>query len=345
MPERPAAIAAWSDLTGEPLLPLEGGLINTTWQVGSPARAVLQRLHSIFDPSVHEGIEVVTRHLLARGINTPVLLPTSDGALCHVDEEGNCWRALSWLPGHTSHFVTGPVMAEEAGRLVGRWHAATSDLVHEFSFQRAGAHDTDAHMETLREAVAMHPSHRLWEPTARLAEQVFQSWESWSGRLHGPTRIAHGDLKVSNLRFDEGGRGVGLLDLDTLANLPIDREMGDAWRSWCNPGGEDLTEAHFDLKLFEASAQGYLQHSSLSLEDREALPPAIERICLELTSRFAADALRECYFGWDPRVAPGRGEHCLMRALGQMSLAVSVREQRNQMGQVLSRPASPESTS
>ncbi len=335
MPERPAAIAAWSDLAGEPLLPLEGGLINATWQVGQPGRAVLQRLHSIFQPNVHDGIEVVTRHLLARGMNTPVLIPTDTGELCRVDETGDCWRAMTWLPGHTLHFITDHAIAHQAGSLVGRWHKATSDLVHEFAFQRVGAHDTDAHMTKLRVALETHSSHRLWDPTARLAETLLQTWAGWSGRLDGPTRIAHGDLKVSNLRFDAAGEGVGILDLDTLANLPIDRELGDAWRSWCNPGGEDLSKAQFNLQLFEASAQGYLAHCSLSAEDRQSLPAAIERICLELASRFAADALLESYFGWDPRVAPSRGEHCLLRAQGQMSLALSVREQQAAMERIL----------
>jgi len=345
VPERPGAIAAWSDLSGETLVPLDGGLINTTWQVGVPARGVLQRLHSIFEPTVHEGIEVVTRHLLARGIQTPILLRPDSGELCHVDEDGACWRALSWLPGRTCHFVTGPAMAEQAGRLVGRWHDATSDLEHDFAFERIGAHDTDAHMATLREALDTHSSHRLWEPTARLAEQLLLAWEGWDGQVDGAKRIAHGDLKVSNLRFDGEGRGVGLLDLDTLANLPINRELGDAWRSWCNPGGEDLREARFELALFEASARGYLAHSTLTPEEQEALPPAVERICLELASRFASDALRECYFGWDPQVAPGRGEHCLLRAQGQVSLAVSVHEQRAQMAEVLRQAAAQRTAS
>ena len=46
----------------------------------------------------------------------------------------------------------------------------------------------------------------------------------------------------------------------------------------------------------------------------------VEWISLELAARFAADALFESYFGWDPARFPGRGEHNLVRARGQWSM-------------------------
>ena len=51
-----------------------------------------------------------------------------------------------------------------------------------------------------------------------------------------------------------------------------------------------------------------------------ALVPGAERIALELSCRFALDALDESYFGWNPRFG-GRGEHNLLRARGQAALA------------------------
>jgi aminoglycoside phosphotransferase (APT) family kinase protein len=147
--------------------------------------------------------------------------------------------------------------------------------------------------------------------------------------------LAHGDLKISNLHFSAQGRAIALLDLDTMGYLSLDVELGDAWRSWCNPVAEDAAETVFDLDLFEASARGYLANRALSSEDREALPGGVERICLELAARFAADAIHESYFGWNPSVAAGRGEHNLLRASGQFCLAQSVRTQRQKMERAL----------
>ena len=96
-------------------------------------------------------------------------------------------------------------------------------------------------------------------------------------------------------------QAICLLDLDTMGPMSIDVELGDAWRSWCNPAGEDEGSAHLDLSLFEASASAYLAHHSLSPQEREGLVPGVERIALELAARFAIDALEERYFGFDPQ--------------------------------------------
>ncbi len=321
----------WPGLHALPTRPLADGLINDTWAVGEPPVAVLQRLHRIFAPEVNLDIDAVTAHLHARGILTPRPLRTVDGDLWHIDADGACWRALSWVPGRTVHQLTEPRLAREAGALVGRWHAATADLDRRFVFSRPGAHDTPMHMARLTAAVDAHPAHRLRADVADLADKILRAWSRWPGRLDLPTRIGHGDLKISNLRFDEDGRGLCLLDLDTMGQLPLAVELGDAWRSWCNPQGEDVADASLAPELFEAAARGYLAQNPVPEGERADLVDGIERISLELAARFAADALHESYFGWNEGVAATRGQHNLLRARGQASLAASVARQRPEL--------------
>jgi hypothetical protein len=71
--------------------------------------------------------------------------------------------------------------------------------------------------------------------------------------------------------------------------------------------------------------------------ERAAIPTSAERISLELAARFAADALRENYFGWDPDVAPTRGDHNLLRAENQLALARNLHEQRDAIRVLLER--------
>ena len=316
---------SWSEFVGQPIRALDGGLINGTWQVGNPPVGVLQSLSPIFSPEVNLDIDTITRHLVNEGLTTPVLLQTTSGKLWHQDDQGTCWRALSWIRGVTHHRIPDPTVAHEAGRLVAQWHQALSGVEHSFAFSRPGAHDTKAHMDFLLQAIDADPDHRLRSQVMPVAEEILERWRAWEGLLDGPLMLAHGDLKISNLRFAEDGKGLALLDLDTMAYLSRDVEMGDAWRSWCNTSAEDSETSDFSLPLFEASAAGYLSVSPLSAEDRLALPLGVERICLELAARFAADALHESYFGWSSTIAPTRGEHNLIRAKGQLSLARSVR--------------------
>ena len=131
---------------------------------------------------------------------------------------------------------------------------------------------------------------------------------SWRWPAHLPDlpltreRLVHGDPKISNFIFDpDTDEAIGLVDLDTVASMPIVLELGDAFRSWCNPLGEDTTETTFSLPFFHAAIGGYARGAPglLSEDEWQALPDATLTIALELAARFAADALQESYFGWD----------------------------------------------
>ncbi|MBK6580265.1 MAG: phosphotransferase [Sandaracinaceae bacterium] len=169
-------------------------------------------------------------------------------------------------------------------------------------------------------------------PARALGDEILARWSSWDGVLDLPERVCHGDLKISNLRFDSTGRrAVCMLDLDTLSRLPYAVEMGDAWRSWCNLAGEDAPEATaLDLGVFESSARAWLATApSLEPIELESLVSGIERICLELAARFCGDAIRNAYFREDRSRFPSPGAHNLHRATGQLRLAVSARARRS----------------
>ncbi len=309
----------------------DSGLINDTFVVGSPPSGILQRVNPIFGPEVHHDIEAITAHVASRGLLTPRLVRTREGHLC-VPTESGAWRLLTYLPGTTIHTIASTEQAASAARLVGQFHKATEDLEHTFHFVRPGAHDTVKHMETLKAALSRAAGDPLEGPATAIAEETLTRWEQWDGSLDLPDRISHGDLKISNLRFDNDQRhATSLLDLDTLSHQSIAVEMGDAWRSWCNPAGEDQPDqAFFDRSIFEASAAAWLEHGpQLNADERNNLVAGIERICLELTARFCADAINRCYFKEDSARFPAPGSHNLHRARGQLAMARSVHEQRS----------------
>jgi hypothetical protein len=107
--------------------------------------------------------------------------------------------------------------------------------------------------------------------------------------------------------------------------------MGDALRSWCNPAGEDSTDTGFDVALFEAAVEGYASRAgemAMTAAEWGRLVDGVVAICRELAARFFGDALRERYFGWDATRFASRGEHNLVRAMGQWALHRSVEAQR-----------------
>jgi Ser/Thr protein kinase RdoA (MazF antagonist) len=309
--------------------PLEGGLINRTYQVEEAGRrAVLQRLHPIFKPEVNLDIQAITAHLAERGLHTPRLLPTLDGALWVIDGDGFSWRMLSWLSGRTFSVVERPELAYSAAQLVARFHGAVGDLQHRFHFTRPGAHDTPRHMATLEQALRSHPEHPRFDEAASVAAEILSRARALPPLPSGPLRIVHGDLKIANVLFD-GDEAHALLDLDTMAHSTLPIELGDALRSWCNPAGEDATRAHLRMDVFEAAIRGYAPQAGwLTREERDAIVLGLETVALELSARFCADIVVDSYFGWNPAKFATRADHNLARAESQLSLAASVAQQR-----------------
>jgi len=320
------------------------GLIHESFAVRDGAvEYVLQRVNPIFAAGIHDNIRAATEHLHARGIATPRLVPTRAGALfAELGGEGR-WRLLTRLPGAVSETCGGPAQARAAGALVARFHAGLADLDWEFRPLGIALHETEVHLAALEAAVDAHRAHRLHAPVARLAGEILAAAQRGVRLEDLPTRVAHGDLKFNNVLFagpggDARARAVGLIDLDTVSRLPLWAELGDAWRSWCNRRGEDAQEAAFDLALFRAAAEGYLGALpfALSCEERLSLVDGLERIALELAARFAADALAERYFGWDPKRFESRGHHNLVRARGQLSVYRQARATREERRRILS---------
>src|SRR5690606_20343215 len=141
---------------------------------------------------------------------------------------------------------------------------------------------------------AAHGDHRLAGEVRGLFEALEARWQSWGVPPVLPRRIGHGDPKVSNFLFD-GDDVCGVIDLDTMGWTSLDLELGDACRSWCSTTDESAPTPGFDLDVFEAAMDGYLAVTErwLTREEAASFPAAVERICLELAARFAADALVE----------------------------------------------------
>lgn len=308
------------------------GLINQTYAVetGPAGRFVLQRLHPVFRPEVNEDIDAVTRHLEARGLVTPRLIPTRAGSLW-VEHDGAAWRAMTWVEGAGLDYLKNPGQAREAGRMLAQFHSAVSDLQHRFRGARIGVHDTARHLDNLRIALADHRTHARFGAVEPVAQQILAAAVTLQPLPGTPERIVHGDPKVNNILFaPDGSRAICLIDLDTLTHMALPLELGDAFRSWCNPAGEDRTRAWFSLELFEAAVAGYAIGAPglATAVESQSIVTATQTIYIELAARFCADALNESYFGWNPEDFGSRSEHNQIRAESQLNAARSLQQQQ-----------------
>jgi Ser/Thr protein kinase RdoA (MazF antagonist) len=323
----PSDVISAFALIADSARPVSDGHINRTWRVRDETGTdlILQRVNPVFPASVNETIDAVTRHLESRGLTTPRLLPSRHGRLW-IETDG-VWRVQTEVPGRTWASVESHAQAESAGRLLAQFHAALIDFGGAVEPSRAAPHDLDRHVRALKTALGKHRDHRHRSSIEPLAETLLDRTRELGPPPTMPPRIVHGDPKITNMLFaEDSGVGICLIDLDTLARMPLALELGDAFRSWCNDADEDAVGAQFSLSLFESAWRGYSGVAAAWIEPDEAnaVATTTRRIAVELAVRFLTDALNESYFGWDSARFESASLHNQARARAQLDLADSI---------------------
>ncbi|MAF83810.1 MAG: phosphotransferase [Gammaproteobacteria bacterium] len=330
----PDAILAAYGLQEGRISPLGKGLINGTWLVeAGDERFVLQCVNPIFPAEVNVDIDVVTQHVEAFGLVTCRIVPSATGGLW-VPIAGQTWRLLTFIDGVSHDSLTSPQQAESAGALLAGFHHAVGNLEYEFTSPRLGIHDTAQHLAFLRETLRLQSAHPCYADVAQLAARILAAADDLPSYPQTLDRIVHGDPKINNLLFTrDTDIAFSLVDLDTLARMPLPLELGDAMRSWCNPAGEDDQVSEFCAQLFEQSIQGYAGEARdwITPGESAAIVSATETILIELAARFCADALNESYFGWNPDKFATRSEHNQERAASQLHVVESLAAQRQNL--------------
>ncbi len=281
-------------------------------------------------PDIHYDILSVTEHLAQHGFLTPHIQRTRQNELWLTDSKGHVWRMYDYIVGHIHSRAPSAKICFEAGHLAGRFHTCLSLLDYQFQSNRLGVHDFNRHLSHLKSVLETHKRHDDYERISVLANDIILKSEKMEPHIAGEKRIAHGDLKLNNFVFSQAGKALCLIDLDTLGPMDLLFELGDAFRSWCNPLGENAEESEFDLACFKEGICGYWESAHALWEKEELLrvPMCVERISLELSARYCADALEESYFAWDQDNYASASLHNFQRALGQFHLSESVQERR-----------------
>lgn len=310
---------------------LSGGLINESFCLKNEqdeAEFVLQRLNPIFAPQVNDDIAALVTPLRANHLAVPMLLPTRNGQhYVHLTDEqcAGCWRILEYMPGRCIHRVEDLAQVRSLAKTLAQFHSALVGSKYCFVHTRPAVHDFARHSQNLRIALDRHPDHPLF---AELSS-FYEDWRALCVRQDFfqepddlPLRIIHGDPKISNFLFDENNEVCAVLDLDTMAWSALDCEWGDALRSWANDADENHAAVLVPERI-DCAIKSYTEHAPwLSDEELSSFKRAPMRIATELAARFGADALNECYFRYDPDIAPSHGEHALLRARNQYQLAL-----------------------
>ena len=153
-------------------------------------------------------------------------------------------------------------------------------------------------------------------------------------------RIAHNDTKLNNVMFDiTTGKGICVIDLDTvMPGLPL-YDFGDSIRFSTNPAAEDekdLSKVLMDLEMFDHFSCGYLEEARefLTPAEIELLSFSARLMALEGGMRFLTDHIEgDVYFKIH------RKNHNLDRCRTQFALVADMEKKFDKMTAIVGKYA------
>ncbi len=258
---------------------------------------------------------------------------SSEGEYFYVDQNGDFWNVTLFIDNsQTFETVTEVKVAYEGGKLFGEFIHLTQDF-------DAGSlveviprfHDMAFRFEQFEEALKKASAERLFNAQSYIqmvnelkAEMHILQQLKDQGKIR--LRVTHNDTKISNALFDLEGKGLCVIDTDTIMPGIIHYDFGDAIRTICTTAAEDekdLKKVKFNKEFYEAYTQGFLEEvgDAVSAFERNYFPLAAKTMIFIMALRFLTD-----YLNNDIYYKTRYPEHNLVRSKNQFKLIQSFEE-------------------
>ncbi len=306
--------------------PYGTGHINDTFAVtvrtaAPPARYIFQRVnHRVFGnvPLLMENIRRVTDHIRGglpagnrdAGRETLTIIPTREGADYWQDGGGDYWRVYTFIEGaRTYDEVQSRNHAYQAAYAFGTFQKRLLDLPGSPLVETIpDFHHTPARFAKLISALRADSENRAAEAKAEIDFALAREDATRrlvdlidAGKL--PLRVTHNDTKINNVMInDADGRGLCVIDLDTVMPGTVLYDFGDQVRTTTGTAAEDerdLSKVTFQIEMFDALVHGYLDAARefLTAEELGRLAFCGRLITFEIGIRFLTDFLEgDVYF-------------------------------------------------
>ncbi len=337
--------------------PYGEGHINSTYLlVTTTEKYILQKINaSVFSSpeEVMENVVLVTEHLKNQiAMNggdvhreSLSVVRTKDDMPYLRTEEGDYYRIYIFIDNAVSYqVVEKPEDFYNAAAAFGKFQNMLSDFeADKLNETIKNFHNTVSRYKDFEQAVANNKSGKADsvkdEIDFALARKKYASLivdGIAEGRI--PLRVTHNDTKLNNVMIDnETGKGVCVIDLDTVMPGSLLYDFGDSIRFGTNPASEDekdLSKVYCDLNLFEKYVDGFLSElgDRITKEEVELLPMSAIIMTLECGIRFLGDHLDgDVYF----RIH--RENHNLDRARTQFKMVADMEQKLDEMKAIVAK--------
>lgn len=261
------------------------GLIHTTWKIEADEKQyILQRINDRIFPrpyEIAENIRMIEAYL--KQINPFYFLPspikTEKGRELVYDEEKGWFRLFPYIQG--SHTIETAIHPEQAFQAAFKF-AEFTKLLSDFKALRLNTilpnfHNLSLRYTQFKEAIKEAGRERLVQ-----SEQLIKEIEKRRYILYQfekivrdgliKSRVTHHDAKISNVLFDDSGKAICIIDLDTVMPGYFISDLGDMMRTFLSPAGEeekDFNKIEIRDDYFRAIIMGYVTVMGNELTDKE----------------------------------------------------------------------------
>ncbi len=263
---------------------LSGGLINATWKINDGRdEYILQRInHGVFKSpeKIDDNITRIANYLKEHHPDYYFVSPRTckDGRTL-VHTANGYFRLMPFVKDSvTLHTVTQPNQAYEAARQFGKFTKLLSGFdartlqitipdFHNLSlryeqFQTALAKGNPQRIEETREIIDILEEYR-W---------IVNEFEAIRKNTDFRIRVTHHDTKISNVLFGKDGKGICVIDLDTVMPGYFISDFGDMIRTYVSPANEeesDYNKIRVREDVLTAITDGYLEFMNDELSTAE----------------------------------------------------------------------------
>jgi len=304
------------------------GNINSTYMLEfeeemGKKKYLLQKINSYVFREPHlvvQNIQLVTNHIknkLSDLERTLKFVPTKDGELMYIHINGysekEYYRVYEYIEGCTSFDnLKGCKDSEEvaynAGSCYGTFHKYLSDfpanriveIIPDF-------HNTPKRINALLNSIENGDINRATESSQEIVYLLSKRkeysiiWDNLGKTI--PFRVTHNDTKLNNVLMNSStGKGVAVIDLDTVMPGSILFDIGDGIRSACANSFEDELDKKkifLNLDYTKAYLTGYLEKMAqyLTMTEVDNIGLSIATLTYELAVRFLTDYInKDVYF-------------------------------------------------
>ena len=299
--------------------PFGNGHINDTFLVTSKSgdREILYILQKINQDVFHHPEQVMENSVrltdyLAREIalaggdpdrETMHFVTTRDGQAGYRDQQDRYWRVSCFIENSVCYERADEQLFYESARTFGHFQYLLQNYPADTLYETIpNFHNTISRFADFKKAVEEDQAGRIrevWSDIQFLLDREYLAHKLLDlladGRL--PLRVTHNDTKLNNILFDqETGKAICVIDLDTVMPGLSAYDFGDSIRFGAITAAEDepdLDKVHFDYKLFQIYAKGFIEgcKGSLTMLEQELLPYGAICITYEQALRFLGDYL------------------------------------------------------